>query len=93
MERKNLGVEKLPDKNSKSWRGAITRRIHKMLDGLRECEPKELKKVTKQLGIRMNTEDLKKNNEKLFNKLSKASKKKLVHICLLYTSPSPRDRG
>ena len=89
MERKNLGVEKLPDKNSKSWRGAIARRIHKILDDLREHEPKELKKITKQLGIRINTGDLKKDNEKLFNKLSKASKKKLVRIALKETAIYP----
>ncbi|HIA97756.1 MAG TPA: DNA primase catalytic subunit PriS, partial [Marine Group III euryarchaeote] len=89
MERKNLGVEKLPDKNSKSWRGAIARQIHKILDDLREHEPKELKKITKQLGIRINTGDLKKDNEKLFNKLSKASKKKLVRIALKETAIYP----
>jgi DNA primase small subunit len=89
MERKNLGVEKLPDKNSKSWRGAIARQIHKILDDLREHDPKELKKITKQLGIRINTGDLKKDNEKLFNKLSKASKKKLVRIALKETAIYP----
>ena len=82
MERKNLGVEKLPRKNSKSWRGTIARQIHKILDKLREQTLEERKKTIKALGIRINMGNIKKDNEELFNKLSKSSKRKLVRVAL-----------
>ena len=89
LERKNLGVEKLPDKESRGWRGAIARQIHRMLDKIKEQSPEETKKTSKSLGIRINKGDLKKDNEELFNKLSKSSKKNLVRVALKETAIYP----
>ncbi len=89
LERKNLGVEKLPDKGSRGWRGAIARRIHRILDKIKEQSPRERKKTSKSLGIRINEGDLKRDNEELFNKFSKSSKKNLVRVALKETAIYP----
>ena len=76
MERKNLGFEKLPNVNSKGWRGIIARHIHKILENIRELKAEDRKKAIKSLGIVVENSKFKKNNDELFNSLGKSFKKK-----------------
>jgi len=89
VERKNIGVEKLPKKESKGWQGIITRHIHQTLDNLRELDKKERKNCMKRLGLRNITFNAKNTNEEIFNKMPKAPKKKLVRIALKETAIHP----
>ena len=82
IERKNLGFEKLPNVNSKGWRGSIARHIHRILESIRELESDERKKAIKSLGIVIDDSRFKKNNDELFNSLGKSFKKKLVRVAL-----------
>ena len=82
IERKNLGFEKLPNVNSKGWRGIIARRIHKILENIRELKTNERKKEIKSLGIIIDNAEFKKNNDDVFNALGKSFKKKLVRLAL-----------
>lgn len=82
IERKNLGFEKLPNVNSKGWRGIIARHIHKILENIRELKAEDRKKAIKSLGIVVENSKFKKNNDELFNSLGKSFKKKLVRVAL-----------
>ena len=82
IERKNLGFEKLPDIKSKGWRGIIARHIHSILENIKKIKPDERKKTIKSIGIIIDDKYLKKNNDDLFNSLSKSFKKKLVRLAL-----------
>jgi len=89
IERKNIGVDKLPKKESKGWQGIITRYIHKKLDSLRELDKEERKDNLKKLGLKNIVFDPKNTNEEIFNKMPKAPKKKLVRIALKDTAIHP----
>ena len=82
IERKNLGFEKLPNVNSKGWRGIIARHIHRILENIRELKEDERKKAIKSLGIVIDDSRFKKNNDELFNSLGKSFKKKLARVAL-----------
>jgi len=89
IERKNIGVEKLPKKESKGWQGIITRHIHKTFDNLRELSKEERKDIMKELGLKDITFNKKNTNEEIFNKMPKAPKKRLVRIALKETAIHP----
>ena len=89
IERKNIGVEKLPKKESKGWQGIITRYIHKEIDNLRELSKEERKKCMKKLGLKNTKFNSKNTNEDIFNKMPKASKKRFVRVALKETAIHP----
>jgi len=89
VERKNLGIEKLPPKNSKGWQGRISRFINDKLDTLRNMEGEELDNEMKMLGIPVDMLNFKKDNEEAFNKLPKSPKRKFVRIALKETAIHP----
>jgi DNA primase small subunit len=89
IERKNLGIEKLPKKDAKGWQGIITRYIHNTLDDLREKNDDEKKPIMKKLGVSKDMLDFKDSNDDMFNKLPKTPKKRLVKIALKETAIYP----
>ena len=89
LERKNLGIEKLPDRESKGWQGIISRFINQKLDDLRDMDDENKDKELKKIGIPMDMLNLKKDNEEAFNKLPKSPKKKFVRIALKETAIHP----
>ena len=89
IERKNLGVEKLPSTNSKGWQGRISRFINSKLDSMREINEEKLNSELKKLGIPKGMLDLDKSNEMAFNKLPKSPKRKFVNIALKETAIHP----
>ena len=89
IERKNIGVEKLPKKESKGWQGIITRYIHKEIDNLRELSKEERKKCMEKLGLKNIKFNLKNTNEDIFNKMPKTSKKRFVRVALKETAIHP----
>ncbi|OIR21930.1 MAG: hypothetical protein BET99_05505, partial [Marine Group III euryarchaeote CG-Epi2] len=76
VERKNIGVEKLPKKESKGWQGIITRHIHRTLDNLRDLNKEEREQSMKKLGLKNVTFNTKNTNEEIFNKMPKSPKKR-----------------
>ena len=89
IERKNLGIEKLPKKDAKGWQGIITRYIHNTLDDLREKNDDEKKPIVKKLGVSRDMLDFKDSNDDVFNKLPKTPKKRFVKIALKETAIYP----
>jgi DNA primase small subunit len=89
IERKNLGIEKLPKKDAKGWQGIITRYIHNTLDDLREKNDDEKKPIMKKLGVSRDMLDFKDSNDDIFNKLPKTPKKRFVIIALKETAIYP----
>ena len=89
IERKNLGIEKLPKKDAKGWQGIITRYIHNTLDDLREKNDDEKKPIMKKLGVSRDMLDFKDSNDDIFNKLPKTPKKRFVKIALKETAIYP----
>jgi len=89
IERKNLGVEKLPRKDAKGWQGIITRYIHHTLDDLREKEGDEKKTIMKKFGVSNDMLNFKDNNNSIFNKLPKTPKRLFVKIALKETAIHP----
>jgi len=89
VERKNIGVEKLPKKESKGWQGIITRYIHQTLDNLRKLDKEERKNNMEKLGLKNITFNSKNTNEEIFNKMPKAPKKRLVRLALKETAIHP----
>ena len=89
VERKNIGVEKLPKKESKGWQGIITRYIHQTLDSLRKLDKEERKNNMGKLGLKNIKFNSKNTNEEIFNKMPKAPKKRLVRIALKETAIHP----
>ena len=89
VERKNIGVEKLPKKESKGWQGIITRHIHRTLDNLRDLSKEERENSMKKLGIKNIAFNTKNTNEEIFNKMPKSPKKRLVRIALKETAIHP----
>lgn len=89
VERKNIGVEKLPKKESKGWQGIITRYIHQTLDSLRKLDKEERKNNMEKLGLKNIIFNSKNTNEEIFNKMPKAPKKRLVRIALKETAIHP----
>ena len=89
IERKNLGIEKLPKKDAKGWQGIITRYIHNTLDDLREKNDDEKKPIMKKFGISKDMLDFKNNNDDIFHKLPKTPKKRFVKIALKETAIYP----
>tara|TARA_B110000116_G_scaffold218501_1_gene196059 strand:- start:821 stop:2017 length:1197 start_codon:yes stop_codon:yes gene_type:complete len=89
VERKNIGVEKLPKKESKGWQGIITRYIHQTLDSLRKLDKEERKNNMEKLGLKNIKFNSKNTNEEIFNKMPKAPKKRLVRIALKETAIHP----
>jgi DNA primase small subunit len=89
IERKNLGIEKLPKKDAKGWQGIITRYIHNTLDDLREKSDDEKKPIMKKWGVSKDMLDFKDSNDDMFNKLPKTPKKRLVKKALKETAIYP----
>ena len=89
IERKNLGIEKLPKKDAKGWQGIITRYIHNTLDDLREKNDDEKKPIMKKFGVSKDMLDFKNNNDDIFHKLPKTPKKRFVKIALKETAIYP----
>ena len=89
IERKNLGVEKLPRKDAKGWQGIITRYIHHTLDDLREKKGDEKKTIMKKFGVSNDMLNFKDNNHSIFNKLPKTPKRLFVKIALKETAIHP----
>ena len=89
IERKNLGVEKLPRKDAKGWQGIITRYIHHTLDDLREKKGDEKKTIMKKFGVSNDMLNFKDNNNSIFNKLPKTPKRLFVKIALKETAIHP----
>ena len=89
IERKNLGIEKLPKKDAKGWQGIITRHIHNTLDDLREKNDDEKKTIMKKFGVSKDMLDFKNNNDDIFHKLPKTPKKRFVKIALKETAIYP----
>jgi len=89
IERKNLGIEKLPKKDAKGWQGIITRYIHNTLDDLREKNDDEKKPIMKKLGVSRDMLDFNDSNDDIFNKLPKTPKKRFVKIALKETAIYP----
>jgi DNA primase small subunit len=89
IERKNLGIEKLPKKDAKGWQGIITRYIHNTLDDLREKNDDEKKTIMKKFGVSKDMLDFKNNNDDIFHKLPKTPKKRFVKIALKETAIYP----
>ena len=89
IERKNLGVEKLPRKDAKGWQGIITRYIHRTLDDLRKKKGDEKKTIMKKFGVSNDMLNFKDNNNSIFNKLPKTPKRLFVKIALKETAIHP----
>ena len=89
IERKNLGVEKLPKKDAKGWQGIITRYIHNTLDDLKEKSDDEKKPIMEKLGVSKDMLDFRDNNDDIFNKLPKTPKKRFVKTALKETAIYP----
>ena len=89
IERKNLGIEKLPKKDAKGWQGIITRYIHNTLDDLREKNDDEKKPIMKKFGVSRDMLDFNDSNDDIFNKLPKTPKKRFVKIALKETAIYP----
>lgn len=82
IERKNLGIKKLPPINAKGWSGIISRRINNMLDNLRLYKGNELENKVKEIKLGKSNINLKERNEDIFNSLSKGQQKNLVRIAV-----------
>ena len=82
IERKNLGIKKLPPKNSKGWSGIISKRINQTLDNLKLQKGEELEKKLKELRLDKSNVKLKEENNDIFNSLSKGLQKNLVRIAV-----------
>ena len=82
IERKNLGIQKLPSLNSKGWNGIITRQIHRMMDEARNVDKKIEEESIKKMGFPKGSLQLNKNNEDAFNQLSKKLQNKFVRMAL-----------
>ena len=82
IERKNLGIKKLPPINAKGWSGIISRKINNMLDNLRLYKGKELEDKVKEIKLGKSNINLKERNEDIFNSLSKGQQKNLVRIAV-----------
>ena len=82
IERKNLGVKKLPRKNAKGWSGIISRKINEIFNELKLVKGNELKKKLKELNMERANIKFKERNENIFNSLSKKYQKNLVKIAV-----------
>ena len=82
IERKNLGVKKLPKMNAKGWSGIISRKINAIIDKLKLHRGKDLKKKLKEINIGNTNINFKEKNENIFNSLSKRYQKNLVKIAV-----------
>ena len=78
LERKNLGVKKLPEIDAKGWSGIISRKINSMFDELRQHKGKDLEKKLKEKNIEKAMINFKEENREIFNSLSKRYQKNLV---------------
>ena len=82
IERKNLGVKKLPRKNAKGWSGIISRKINEIFNELKLVKGNELKKKLRELNMERANIKFKERNENIFNSLSKKYQKNLVKIAV-----------
>ena len=82
IERKNLGVKKLPKKNAKGWSGIISRKINEMFDELKLQKGNDLKKKLKEINMEKANIRFNERNETTFNSLSKKYQKNLVKIAV-----------
>jgi len=82
IERKNLGVKKLPRMDSKGWSGIISRKINEIFEQFRQFEGKKLEEKLKEMKLEKSNINLKKKNEDIFNSLSKRYQKYLVRIAI-----------
>jgi len=89
IERKNLGIQKLPNLNSKGWNGIITRQIHRMMNEARNEDKKIEEESVKKMGFPKGSLQLNKSNEEAFNQLSKKLQNKFVRIALKLTAIYP----
>ena len=89
IERKNLGIQKLPSLNSKGWNGIITRQIHRMMDEARNVDKKIEEEAVKKMGFPKGSLQLNKSNEDAFNQLSKKLQNKFVRMALKMTAIYP----
>ena len=82
IERKNLGIKKLPGKNAKGWSGIISRKINEMFDELKLFKGNDLKEKLKELNMEKANLNFKEENGNIFNSLSKKYQKNLVKIAV-----------
>ena len=82
IERKNLGMKKLPRLDAKGWSGIISRKINGMFDELRLNKKEELKRKLSQMKMEKAKVNLNKKNDDIFNSLPKRYQKHLVRIAV-----------
>lgn len=82
IERKNLGVKKLPPIDAKGWSGILSRKINQIFDKLKLHKGKELEEKLKEIRLEKANINLKKKNGEIFNSLSKKYQKNLVRVAI-----------
>ena len=82
IERKNLGVKKLPSLKAKGWSGIISRKITALINDLKSTGGDELKGKLKELKLGKSSINLKEDAENIFNSLSKGNQKHLVRTAI-----------
>ena len=82
IERKNLGVKKLPGTEARGWSGIISRKINQIFDELRLHKGKELKGKLKEIRLENSNININNKNEDIFNSLSKRYQKILVRMAV-----------
>ena len=82
IERKNLGVKKLPHINAKGWSGIISRKINDILNEIKMQKKSGLNDKIKKINMEKTSINYKDNNENIFNALPKKYQKNLVRIAV-----------
>ena len=82
IERKNLGVKKLPSLKAKGWSGIISRKKTALINNLKSISDDELNGKLKELKLGKSNINLNEDTENIFNSLSKGTQRHLVRTAI-----------